>query len=72
MKIPFASYTKKKNYNASLSNIDNVKVINSYIEYLLSDTNKILLDDVSLKNNADNSDVLSIIYRQDKKKLKSL
>tara|TARA_B100000965_G_scaffold24483_1_gene18360 strand:+ start:27527 stop:30250 length:2724 start_codon:yes stop_codon:yes gene_type:complete len=72
VQIPFASYTKKKNYNASLSNIQDVKVINSEIEYLLSESNNILLNNVSLKNNAENSEILSIIYRQDKKKLKNL
>ncbi len=72
VQIPFASYTKKKNYNASSSNVYNVKVINSEIEYLLSETNNILLNNFYLKNNADNSEILSIIYRQDKKKLKNL
>lgn len=60
--IPFAAYIKKPSYKDSLMNINNVKILNTKIQYLISNNQTLIIDKKKKRKNLKNKKILSIIY----------
>ena len=62
VKIPFAAYIKKPNYENSKMSVKNTNMSKNKVEYLISNDQTLILEEKKKRKNLSNKKILSIIY----------